>query len=96
MTVYKPIFRPFYQRIEAFHSSQSLVEIEYLNTDGNKLNTIAKVNDLYSTTDGEFINLDSGQTLRLDQLVSVTKTGNQKADCGIDRDGNPCGDASDY
>jgi hypothetical protein len=96
--VYYPIHFSFYSRIEAYVKSGKRVVIQYNNEHDSRSEKKDMLTAVFRPKDSkaEFVRLQSGLVIRLDQLVSVDDNNGPKDTCGIDRSSNPCGDASDY
>lgn len=71
MSDYKPISCEFHDVLESLATRHENAEVEYLNTDGETCKLNAVIRDVYARGGVEFLALSSGDTLRLDQLVSV-------------------------
>tara|TARA_B110000211_G_C14086515_1_gene556942 strand:+ start:3670 stop:3969 length:300 start_codon:yes stop_codon:yes gene_type:complete len=95
--VYYPPHAVFYSRIEAFIKAGNRVVIKFNDQNDNRTEKIEMLLELFKSKDSEteFLRLHSGLVIRLDQLVSIDDKIGPKDTCGIDRNHNPCGDASD-
>lgn len=71
MSDYKPISCEFHDVLESLATRHKNAEVEYLNTEGKLRKINAVIQDVYARGGVEFLALSSGDTLRLDQLVSV-------------------------
>ena len=71
MSDYKPISCEFHEVLESLAMTHKNADVEYLNTDGELRMINGVIRDVYARGGVEFLALSSGDTLRLDQLVSV-------------------------
>lgn len=96
--VYYPLHGSFYLRIEEYIKVGKPVIFQYNDINDNRVKSSGILLELFKTQDSEeeFLRLKSGLVLRLDQLVSLVDENIPEDICGINRDDNPCGDASDY
>ena len=68
---YQPISCNFYDELEALATLKKRSLIRYLSIEGNHIEVEAIIVDLYTKNKEEFMQLDNGLILRLDQLVEV-------------------------
>jgi Rho-binding antiterminator len=68
---YSPISCEFHDRLEDLATVRKLVRIRYRDRDGVLQQRDAIVADVFSRAGAEYVSLDSGDVLRLDQLVEV-------------------------
>ena len=96
--VYYPLHGSFYLRIEEYIKLGKPVIVQYNDINDNRVKSRGILLELFKTqgSQEEFLRLNSGLVLRLDQLVSLVDENVPEDTCGINRDDNPCGDASDY
>lgn len=95
-STYIPISEVFKNRIIAFVQNETLVAVEYNTESWERVKAVSQVHKVFRKLDEEFLELSSGTIIRLDRLVTVDLNTKKIDKCGIDRDSNPCGDASDY
>jgi hypothetical protein len=95
---YYPLHIAFYSRIKEYVKLGNRVVVKYNDENDNRTEKAEIILSVFKSieSDAEFLRLDSGLVIRLDQLVSVDDKSGPKDTCGIDRNANPCGDASDY
>ena len=70
-TNYQPIACNFYDNFEAAIVQRRVVELTYLNVDGSLVDQETLLRDLKTHRTEEFVQLASGEWLRLDRIVSV-------------------------
>ncbi|MBE2186264.1 MAG: hypothetical protein IAE99_05770 [Rhodothermales bacterium] len=68
---YRPIACGFYDQLEALATRAQPVRVVWTDLDGTPNETSARLADLFSDADGEWLRLSDGTTVRLDRLVSV-------------------------
>lgn len=68
---YIPISCHFYDRLEAWSTLKKKVEIKYVNSEGKVLTTTGHINDLRTRQKIEYLELENGLEIRLDQLIEV-------------------------
>lgn len=71
---YQPISCSFHDVLEASATLRKNVEIRFLQENGSSETIHAVILDIYTQDRAEFIKLDSNQSIRLDQLISVDGT----------------------
>ncbi|HMV45334.1 MAG TPA: hypothetical protein PK079_23795 [Leptospiraceae bacterium] len=71
MDTYKPISCEFHDDLEAYSVLKKKLEIVYESESGEVLTEFGKIVDLYTRDKAEFMLLDSGKEIRLDQLIRV-------------------------
>lgn len=69
---YEPIDCLFHDRLQDYATRKEIVKITYSDKTGSKT-TDTRITDLYTKNEEEFIVLESGETFRLDQLISVNE-----------------------
>lgn len=67
---YKPISCNFHDELEAICVLKKKCEIIYSDGEAEKSIT-GLIKDIITKKDGEFIEMDGGETIRLDKLISV-------------------------
>lgn len=70
-TNYQPIDCNFYDNFEAAIVTRRMVDLAYLDPFGKELRVTTRLNDLKTKLTEEFVQLESGEWLRLDRIVSV-------------------------
>jgi Rho-binding antiterminator len=70
-TPYRPISCNFYDELELAAMRKKPVIIRFMDVAGNERSIQAVIQNLYSVSGEEFMLLDTGEKLRLDQLLSV-------------------------
>ncbi len=93
---YQPIACGFYDRLLAFATTGDLVNIRFRNTSGNEDQVKDIIEDVFTKEKAEYLQLKRGMIIRLDHLITVDDQSLPNDHCGIDRNSNPCGDASEY
>lgn len=68
---YTPINCSFYDRLEAWATLRTELELSYYSTDGEQQQTSGRIVNLFTLEKEEFLELYNGITLRLDRLISV-------------------------
>ncbi|MEN0005948.1 MAG: hypothetical protein AAF798_17490 [Bacteroidota bacterium] len=68
---YQPISCNFYDELEALATLRQIATINYRLGNGQTATAEGKIVNLYTKDKEEFLELDSGFTLRLDYLISV-------------------------
>lgn len=71
MKNYQPISCNFYDELEALATLRSLCIIEYHDKNANKHKAEGVIKDLYIRDKAEYLLLNTGFEIRLDQLISV-------------------------
>jgi Rho-binding antiterminator len=71
MSEYEPISCEFHDVLESLATTRQHAEVEYRDADGTLRKLSAVIQDVYARDRAEYLALSSGETLRLDQLVSV-------------------------
>ena len=96
--VYYPLHTSFYTRIKKYIKLGNRVVVKFNDQNDNRYEKTEQLDEIFKSKDSEaeFLRLQSGLVIRLDQLVSIDDKNGPKDTCGIDRNHNPCGDASDY
>ncbi len=67
---YVPIDCNYYDRLEALAVRRKVVDIVY-EVDGSECLTTSRIVDLYSKEQVEYMQLESGDAVRLDDVISV-------------------------
>lgn len=70
-TQYSPISCEFHDRLEDLATVRRPTPIHYRDADGARQQRTATIIDVYSRAGAEYLTLQTGETLRLDQLVEV-------------------------
>jgi Rho-binding antiterminator len=70
-TNYQPIDCNFYDNFEAAIVTRRVVELTYLGPFGKEITASIRLKDLKTKLTEEFVQLESGEWLRLDRIVSV-------------------------
>ncbi|MBY0467502.1 MAG: Rho-binding antiterminator [Burkholderiaceae bacterium] len=70
-TPYEPIRCDFYDVLEALAMAKKPVEIRFRDHEGVVQSLCAAISDLFSLKGSEFLLTSTGDTVRLDQLVTV-------------------------
>ncbi len=70
-TNYQPIDCNFYDNFEAAIVQRRAVDLVYLDADGNPVEDTTLLHDLKTNQTEEFVQLASGEWLRLDRIVSM-------------------------
>lgn len=70
-TNYQPIDCNFYDNFEAAIVTRRTIELVYLDPFGAEVTSAIKLKDLKTKLTEEFVQLESGEWLRLDRIVSV-------------------------
>lgn len=68
---YQPIRCSFHDVLEANATLSKKVEIVYREEDGKHGQIKAIIKDIFNQNKAEYLKLHNGQTIRLDQLISV-------------------------
>lgn len=68
---YQPISCDFYDVLEAFAMAKKPVQIRFRDTEGLVQQHCAAISDLFSREGSEFLLTSAGETVRLDQLLTV-------------------------
>lgn len=68
---YQPIDCNYYDRLEAWATMGATCVIAFLDGAGGAQEVTARIRNLYTLNKAEFLQLDNGLVIRLDQLVSV-------------------------
>lgn len=71
---YRPISCDFHDVLEATATLRRLARIEFMDEAGNRLLRDARIVDLVTRPDGEFMQLSSGESVRLDRIIAVDGT----------------------
>ena len=74
-TNYAPINCSFYDNFEAAIVQLRIVNLEYRQTDGSVKHEAIRLRDLKTHLSEEYVQLDRGEWLRLDRIVSVDGAG---------------------
>lgn len=68
---YRPVSCDFHDVLEATATRRVSAAVEFLTPAGGHAHACARIADIVTRDDGEFLLLASGETMRLDRLVSV-------------------------
>ncbi|MDX1960578.1 MAG: hypothetical protein SFU98_18550 [Leptospiraceae bacterium] len=71
MNPYEPISCEFYDELEAYSIMKKEVEIFYEDESGNSVSTFGRIKDLFIRDKTEYLVLDTGKEIRLDNLIRV-------------------------
>ncbi len=70
-THYQPINCEFHDLLEDLATVRKRTRITFLGAGGDRQHRDAVVTDVYAREGAEYLSMDSGEILRLDQLVEV-------------------------
>jgi Rho-binding antiterminator len=68
---YKPIDCDYYDRLEAWATTQTECSIVFKDEDDKQQEISAKIEDVYTKDKIEYLKTDTGDVIRLDALLSV-------------------------
>lgn len=68
---YQPISCNFYDILEAAATLKKECIIKIINTDNQEEQIVSRITNLFTREKGEFMELENGRIIRLDQLVMV-------------------------
>ena len=68
---YIPINCEFHDLLESLATTHKPAQIGFRDADGAEQQRTAAITDVYAHDGAEFLSLSTGETLRLDQLLSV-------------------------
>ncbi len=68
---YSPISCDFHDILEATATRKSTARIAFVDGDGSIRHQDARISDLVTRADGEYMELDTGESVRFDRIVSV-------------------------
>lgn len=68
---YQPIDCNYYDRLEAWATTQAECVLEYYGPDDEAVTVTARIRDVYARSGEEFLVLDNDLTLRLDRLIAI-------------------------
>lgn len=71
MSEYKPVGCGFYDELEILAMRRQHVVIDYRDGHGLELQVEGRIDDVFSREGEEFLRLEDGPQLRLDQLIRV-------------------------
>lgn len=71
MSDYLPIDCEFHDLLESHATTRKSTDLEYRDAAGTLQHVTGIVHDVYARDRAEYLTLSSGQTLRLDAIVSV-------------------------
>ncbi|MGR6035185.1 MAG: hypothetical protein ACU4EQ_10495 [Candidatus Nitrosoglobus sp.] len=71
MTDYVPISCDLHDRLEALATLGKRCKIVYRATNGETIETLNTIADIYTKNKEEFVVLGSGESIRLDMLIEV-------------------------
>ncbi|WP_165971171.1 hypothetical protein [Luteimonas terrae] len=75
---YRPISCDFHDLLEASATQRKTSKLEVRDADGGLRELSARITDIETHADGEYVLLDRGEEIRLDRIVSID--GAQAAD----------------
>lgn len=70
-TPYRPVSCDFHDLLEAAATRQAKVHLEIRHTATSCSAIEARITDVLTRADGEYLVLDSGATVRLDRIVAI-------------------------
>jgi Rho-binding antiterminator len=73
-TSYSPISCDFHDLLETLATTRQPVQIAFRDSAGRLQQRRATIADVYAKQGAEYLSIDSGETLRLDRLVTVDGT----------------------
>ena len=68
---YQPISCDFHDLLEAAATRRSVVVLELRDSTGETQRVQARIDDIVTQPDGEYVQLDTGLPVRLDRIVSI-------------------------
>lgn len=71
MNDYRPINCEFHDLLEALATTRKPAHIEFLQDDATKGLLVGQIKDVYARDGVEYLELSSGEKVRLDRLVTV-------------------------
>lgn len=71
MNDYKPVGCGFYDELEILAMRRQTALIEYRDESGDTQRTESRVEDVFAKNGEEFVQIDGGKRIRLDQLIRV-------------------------
>ena len=70
-TSYQPIDCNFYDKLEAWATLKKKCQVQYRSPSGESKEGSGRIMDLYSVDKIEYLRLESGLEIRLDQIIQV-------------------------
>ena len=71
MTDYRPIDCSVHDRLEHFAVRRTVLSVRFASADGTEQDRDGRIEDLYTRDGAEYLRLDDGTEIRLDQLREV-------------------------
>lgn len=71
MNDYRPINCEFHDLLEALATTRKPAHVEFEQDDASKGVVVGQIKDVYARGGVEYLELDSGEKIRLDRLVAV-------------------------
>ena len=71
MKDYKPVNCDFYDELEALSTLKKKSDIIFIGDNGGKSVIQGRISDLYTRDHVEYMKLDNGLEIRLDQIVEI-------------------------
>jgi Rho-binding antiterminator len=68
---YVPVSCEFHDVLEAHATSRNQVRVLFRDADGNVQERVAALTDVFSRAGAEYVSMSTGETVRLDRLVTV-------------------------
>jgi Rho-binding antiterminator len=68
---YRPINCEFHDLLEALATTRKPAQVEFLQDGATKAVLVGQIKDVYAKDGVEYLELDSGEKVRLDKLVAV-------------------------
>ncbi len=70
-STYHPISCEFHDLLEAYATTRKLVQIRFRDGEGTEQLRSAVITDVFARAGAEYLSMNKGETLRLDQLLEV-------------------------
>lgn len=70
-TPYRPVSCDFHDIMEATATRKSVARIVFVDQDGVVWQRDARISDLATRADGEYMTLETGESIRFDRIVSI-------------------------
>ena len=71
MSTYIPVSCELHDKLEAISTLRQLAGLVYRTETGDRVQTSAKINDIYAENNADYCKLSDGSVLRMDRLESV-------------------------
>ncbi|SIN78737.1 hypothetical protein [Chitinophaga niabensis] len=72
--IYQPIDCDYYDRLEAWATMHTICLLVFRDENGEEQTVSGRIEDLYALNKVEYLRMDNGLLIRLDQLLSVNGT----------------------